>query len=141
MERFTGTSYESAMQLAKDKFKNGFEVINTREIDLSNSGLSNESLFEITVTPNKSIPEPIEMEKLTDTNNSNLLKLIKKELEPAKELKMEILLLRQEIDLLSRRISNLIHPDLETKEIPIYDLLCEIGFEKPLALKFFIIKG
>ena len=76
------------------------------------------------------------MEKLTDTNNSNLLKLIKKELEPAKELKMEILLLRQEIDLLSRRISNLIHPDLETKEIPIYDLLCEIGFEKPLALKF-----
>ncbi len=52
MERFTGTSYESAMQLAKDKFKNGFEVINTREIDLSNSGLSNESLFEITVTPN-----------------------------------------------------------------------------------------
>ena len=43
MEQFTATSYESAMKLAKTKFKNGFEVINTREIDLSNSGLSDET--------------------------------------------------------------------------------------------------
>ena len=27
MERFTATSYESAMKLAKTKFKNGFEVV------------------------------------------------------------------------------------------------------------------
>ena len=47
MERFTATSYESAMKLAKTKFKNGFEVLNTREIDLSNSGLSDETLVEI----------------------------------------------------------------------------------------------
>ena len=57
MERFTSTSYETAMKLAKTKFKNGFEVTNTREIDLSNSGLSNDRLVEITVTPIKNIPE------------------------------------------------------------------------------------
>ena len=35
MERFTLPSYESIMKLAKIKFKNEFEVINTREIDFS----------------------------------------------------------------------------------------------------------
>ena len=136
MERFTATSYETAMQLAKDKFKNGFEIINTREIDLSNSGLSNEILFEITVSPNKNIPETIDMEKKPNFDLSPITSLIKNELSPVSELKMEIALLRQEVDLLSRRVNKLIHPDLENNERPIFDSLCEIGFEKPLALKF-----
>ena len=59
MERFTSTSYESAMKLAKTKFKNGFEVINTREIDLSKSGISYETLIEITVSPRDNIPEVV----------------------------------------------------------------------------------
>ena len=35
MERFTSTSYKSAMKLAKTKFKKSFKVINTREIEFS----------------------------------------------------------------------------------------------------------
>ena len=136
MERFTGTSYESAIELAKNKLKNGFKIINKREINLSNSGLSNESLFEIIVSQDKNVPELTKMEKLTDIDYSIFLSLIKKELKPLNELKTDILLFRQEIDLLSKKIKNFIHPELETNEFPVYDLLCEIGFEKPLALKF-----
>lgn len=136
MKRFTATSYETALQLAKDKFKNGFEIINSREIDLSNSGMSNEILFEITVSPKQKIPETLEMNEDTNQKFSQLIACIIKELEPIKEFQMEVSLLRQEIDLLSQRVNKLIHPELNKVERPIYDGLCELGFENPLALKF-----
>ena len=136
MKRFTATSYETAMQMAKDQFKNGFEIINSREINLSNSGMSNETLFELTVSPKQKIPETVEMNEDINQSFSQLLVSIKKELEPIKEFQMEVSLLRQEIDLLSQRVNKLIHPELNKVERPIYDELCELGFENPLALKF-----
>jgi len=136
VERFTSTSYETAMKLAKTKFKNGFEVTNTREIDLSNSGLSNDRLVEITVTPIKNIPEIIEAKENNFNLNNELIHIIKNELTPVKDLHMEISLLRQEIDLLSRRVSKLIQPELNENEQELFDSLSEIGFENPMALKF-----
>ena len=124
------------MQMAKDQFKNGFEIINSREINLSNSGMSNETLFELSVSPKQKIPETIEMNEDINQSFSQLLASIKKELEPIKEFQMEVSLLRQEIDLLSQRVNKLIHPELNKVERPIYDGLCELGFENPLALKF-----
>jgi flagellar biosynthesis GTPase FlhF len=136
VERFTSTSYESAMKLAKTKFKNGFEVSNTREINLSNSGLSNDKLVEITVTPIKNIPEIIEVKENILNLNNELIPLIKNELSPIKDLHMEISLLRQEIDLLSRKVNKLIQPELNENEQELFDSLSEIGFENPMALKF-----
>jgi hypothetical protein len=136
MERFTATSYEMAMQLAKEKYENGFEVINTRQMNLSNSGLSDEMLFEITISPIKKIPEIIKMDDKTIPKFSELMSLIKQELKPIHDFQMEISLLRKEIDLLSRRVNKLIHPELDLNERPIYDALHEIGFENPLALRF-----
>ena len=136
MERFTATSYQSAMKLAKTKFKNGFEVINTREIDLSNSALSDETLVEITVSPMDKIPEVITVNDNSTKINNDIILLIKNELAPIRDFQMEFTLLRQEIDLLSRRVSKLILPDLNENERNIFDSLCEIGFDNPMVLKF-----
>ena len=136
MERFTATSYESAMKLAKTKFKNGFEVINTREIDLSNSGISYETLIEITVSPIDNIPEVVAVNDNTFNKNNELVTLIKNEIAPICNFQMELSLLRQEIYVLSRRVSKLILPDLNENERNIFDSLCEIGFENPMVLKF-----
>lgn len=135
MKRFTGTSYDSAIKLAGFEFKDGFEIISKREINLSKTGLSKESLFEITVIPREAQSKTI---KKYDNNltNPNYFKLIKNELKDIKELKTEILLLRQEVNLLSKRINNLINPDINMVEVPNYNALIETGFEKPLALKF-----
>ena len=132
MERYTASTYNKAIKLAEASIRGQFNVVNTREIDLSSSGITDEKLIEITVDPMKNSTPIV---KSPDNYNSmpEVVKLIREELAPLHNMKLELGLLREEVDILSRRVQNLLSPDLDEELKGIFNYLTELGVEKMLC--------
>ena len=134
MERYTAPTYNEALKLAEASIRGKFDVVNSREIDLSSSGISDEKLIEITVETKKNLSPTInsEMSKLNSFEINNLKTLIHEELKPINNMKLELGLLREEVDLLSRRIEQLLVPEMDEEFKRIYNILSGLGMEQHL---------
>ena len=80
MERYTAPTYNEALKLAEASIRGKFDVVNSREIDLSSSGISDEKLIEITVETKKNLSPTInsEMSKLNSFEINLAVNIAKK---------------------------------------------------------------
>lgn len=135
MERYTASTYNKALELAETSIRGKFNVLNSREIDLSSSGITQEKLVEITVSPANDFMSEIETtsnNSMTD-NVSAIRKMIREELKPINKMTLELGLLREEVNLLSRRVQNLLNPNIHEDFKRLYHSLTELGMEKLLC--------